>query len=368
MIKPKGETKEKDEKKKGFTRERIDYSKRLSLLLADTYEESSGMDHFKRTYTYEDLLWLKKHAVRVRGCSEIWAGYLCDHCGKVKHMHTYGCSDRLCPLCSIRKSRAVAAQALQVVDQLVGRPILITLTQRNVGGEDLRDCLRRMSQSWTLVRKVRHVEKNMLAWAKTVEITYNPKRVDFHPHIHIIAYISENRTHLMDKAYWTKMWMEYMDVDQSIDDVREITNEERSVFEISKYVTKANELLTMDSRHRCYAVTTISLAMRGLKLRSYGGQWRLLRRQLKQKEPENMTAEELTEASNALDSRECCEHAMLPVLMAWAGTQYDVVKIGGLNNEQAERGERDAHGRLLRIDDFGSGCVPQVGSVEAGDV
>lgn len=304
-----------------YTFEKMSLAKIEALELARIYEAGG------KIYGYD---WLKKRAGRVHGCSDVWTGSMCKCCGKLTHMHVFGCGDKLCPVCVVRKSRATAAQALQVVPLLKGKPILVSLTQSNVWGRLLSDELGSMSKAWQLIQMRRPVKEKLLAWAKTTEITFNPKRQDFHPHIHIIAYIPENETEMLKVSYWQNLWRSVMGLNYNpIVHVTEIYDTKGSVYEVSKYLSKSHSLLTLPNENdKLHSILTIAIATRGRRLRSYGGEWKRVRREMLLKDVENMTDDELTAAGNELDKNICCDREMARVLMHWSDEGYRIVKEG----------------------------------------
>lgn len=317
------------------TQSDMERSKRMAVDLGNVYAAGSAL---------VGAQWLKKRADRVRGCSDVWAGYVCSHCGAVTHMHAYGCGDRLCPICTVRKSRATAAQALAVVDKLVGRPVLLTLTQRNVEGQVLAGCLRDMSTAWSKMRRLRYIDRNITAWAKTTEITYNRYRKDYHPHIHIIAYVRADDTTMLRADYWANTWQQCMDLDYTpIVDVREVTDDHSAVYEVSKYLSKTHSLLSLPYDDKVAAITTIAVATKGMRMRSYGGDWRKYRSRLGQRDPDDMSVAELDAASTSLDEMTCCDVPMTQMVMAWSGYEYKFARYGGLYNDETHE-RRDAHG------------------------
>lgn len=311
----------------------MEASKGLVRKLADVYEAGGAK--------YE-IGWLKKRADRVRTCTDVWTGNVCSHCGKVTHFHTFGCGDRLCPICIVRRSRATAAQALKVVPYLSGRPILLTLTQRNVKGDDLDRELTNISDAWKLLCKHRGVQRDMIGWAKTTEITYNSVRRDYHPHVHIIAYISQDNKEMLYDEYWRKKWAEVMRLDYTpIVDVREIDDARGAVYEVSKYVSKVHKLLDLPGDQMIDAITTVAYAIKDRRLRTYGGDWRKIRRDLVLKDAEQMNDEELTAADKELDIEVCCEEPMRPVVMAWSNCNYHEITVK--DREDANYAGRGTH-------------------------
>jgi hypothetical protein len=236
------------------------------------------------------------------------------------------------------KSRAVAAQALQVVPHLEGRPHLLTLTVRNVTGDKLSGMLTDMLDAWRRMRSVRVIQRNILAWARTLEITYNPWRNDYHPHIHAITYMSDNS--MASGAYWQPLWRDLMGLDYNpIVDVRPIVDGTGAVYEVSKYVAKVGRILQLGNGVIDGVVRTLAMSVHGRRLQSYGGQWAAVRKVLRQQEIDRMSDKQVNELSSQLDQDRyiCCGEPMADVILRWTGLDYEIV---GGNDGRDEAGQQ----------------------------
>lgn len=273
-------------------------------------------------------------STRVRDCSTYWQGFKCPQCGRLHGMTTYGCHHRLCPICSVRKSRATAAQAMQVINQVQRECIeqqtsydysLLTLTQRNVPAEELNAEITRMLNAWSSLRYLRQVRRELIGWARTIEITVGQNGT-YHPHIHCIL-ITKQGSELTTTNAWRRIWREAMSLDyQPICDCRAIT-EVNAVYEVSKYVTKLAKIFEQPLGYVYDDVKVIGDATYKRRLRSYGGRWAAIRREMKMVDVEEMDDGVLNATAALLDGHDRCEcgHELEPVCLIWSGMDYKEV-------------------------------------------
>lgn len=131
--------------------------------------------------------------------------------------------------------------------------IFITLTVPNVPGEQLKDELKKINQAIDkLMQRKRYRKEVIKAFITKVEVTYNRKRNDYHPHIHILGAV--------EKDYFRKSNENYINQEQLLKDWQECTNDKtinqvniqaikgkddktlmKSILEISKYEGKSSD-------------------------------------------------------------------------------------------------------------------------------
>lgn len=107
------------------------------------------------------------------------------------------CHDKFCALCS--KIRAVKrySQMINVINELRKQGIIygkheviigmITLTQKNVPIEDLKDELNQLSKGIKRLTQSKLWKDCIKGYAKSLEITYNMEARTYHPHYHFLV-------------------------------------------------------------------------------------------------------------------------------------------------------------------------------------
>lgn len=105
------------------------------------------------------------------------------------------CEQRLCPCCawrrSVRDAQTIAAiSAAAAADGL--HMVFVTLTVPNVRGCDLPDTVRHINQSFARLRAYKNCKTLLANTIRKLEITYNRQMETYHPHLHVLCYVSTN--------------------------------------------------------------------------------------------------------------------------------------------------------------------------------
>lgn len=123
------------------------------------------------------------------------------------------CKNKLCPVCSWRKSLLNAHQLMEVLQvaferQPTARLIMITLSLKNCDGMDIASTIDKLNSSWRKMLKYKVIKRIMIGYFKSVEITYNPKTDSYHPHLHILAMVPSNyfTTNYINHDDWVALW------------------------------------------------------------------------------------------------------------------------------------------------------------------
>lgn len=227
--------------------------------------------------------------------------YMCHDTVGVQDGHIvvcWHCEDRLCPMCAVKTSRRIAANARAVIERAHTeadlRPYLLTLTQRNCIAADLKDRVSDMLKAWdAITHGLRGNRRHMVGYARTVEITVG-RDSTYHPHVHAILLMSPDAPKEMLRArYWALLWQKYMNTQVyqgqivPVCDIRPIRPNKRkrltsmaaAAAEVAKYTAKSGQILSHAGAYE--HILAIDQAISGRRLRSYGGVWRTIRAQMK---------------------------------------------------------------------------------------
>lgn len=208
------------------------------------------------------------------------------------------CGDRLCPMCAVKMSRRIAANARTVIERARAeadlRPYLLTLTQRNCTAADLKERISDMLKAWyAIIHDLHEQKKHVVGYARTVEITVG-RDDNYHPHVHAILLLSPDTPKEMLRArYWAMLWQRYMSTQRyqgqivPVCDIRPIRPNKRkhlssmaaAAAEVAKYTAKSGHILSHAGAYE--HILTIDQAINGRRLRSYGGVWRTIRAQMR---------------------------------------------------------------------------------------
>nr|WP_244862339.1 protein rep [Streptococcus thoraltensis] len=192
---------------------------------------------------------------RLSSCGEVLKFVQQDD-GSLRLYQAYFCKNKLCPMCNWRRSMKYSYQTSRIVDEAIkqepkARFLFLTLTVRNVKGEDLNVTLTSLTQSFDrLFRRVK-VKKNLLGYLRSVEITYNEIEKTYHPHIHVLmmirpSYFRSSDDYISQKE-WGDMWSQSLKVNYfPIVDIRVVKQSyqgiEKAIVETAKYPVKPMNL------------------------------------------------------------------------------------------------------------------------------
>lgn len=212
------------------------------------------------------------------------------------------CRLRLCPMCSWRKSLKLFSQVSAITDAILrdkkARFIFVTLTVRNVNGDELRETIKKMNEAfkWIVQKsKTSAVSKKfkdyVMGYMKAVEVTYNHKTDTFHPHFHIILELKPTyfKDGYLTQKQWRDMWKEVMHLDYDPQvDVRIIKNATaKAVAEVSKYPVKLKGLLELAPEQAVEPLIKLKRALQDLRMITFGGDFREYKKLLQLDDVEN---------------------------------------------------------------------------------
>lgn len=243
----------------------------------------------------------------------------------------WACEDRLCPLCAIRLSRRIAANARIVLTRALEggrRAYLLTLTQLNCDAQTLPQRVTDMLSAWhKILHDMRGQRKYIAGYARTLEITIGRDGM-YHPHMHAIMLLEADAPLELTRArYWAQLWQRYMATSEyqgatlPICDIRPIRPNRRkhlsspaaAAAEVAKYTAKASKILMRSDAYD--RILAIDAAIRGRRLRTYGGVWRAIRAEMRLED----TLIQPEPSPDAL--------ANMPIeIWKWAGADYQRVE------------------------------------------
>lgn len=272
---------------------------------------------------------LMQRAFNILDCSDYIEIGTCPDCGRKSIINASLCRDRLCPICQWRLSSKRALEMAQILQKIrENHPNMqyrfITLTQKNINGDELGEELKRINAAWKKIMDIERKYKIYEGFARIIEITYNPFLKNFHPHMHIIAAVE--RKDFWDENTWRERWKKAMKLDYiPICDERGIKgidenqrrkknideNKEelvKSALEAFKYSIKSSDIDNMDMENFRYLI----YAIKNKRFVSYSGIFKKMRQEL------NMKSD--TEIDNEIDIKKCrnCDEDLIVEAMRWS--------------------------------------------------
>lgn len=246
--------------------------------------------------------------LRIHSCGS-WLQFLADKgIEKTKLVNGIFCNNRFCPICGKKKALKDAVEIKvmteYVMQELKRQYIFVTFTAPNVSGEKLSEEITRYYRAFNHFIKLKKYKNVIKGYIRKLEVTYNNDKKSksyntYHPHFHVLISVSSSyfvRGNYIKQADWLKDWQEVMQ-DETITqvDVRRLKTKtkdmlEKSILEITKYIAKdSNYLSSEDVFENFYK------GLRGKRQYGYGGDFKVARTKLKNKELEDYFTEDVTE-------------------------------------------------------------------------
>lgn len=270
-----------------------------------------------------------------------------DAAGVLKLARAWLCHHPLCPICKGRRSMKTFHE-LKEICAVARRQnpscqfAMLTLTVPNVPGDDLPATITHLMKSFERLSRRAEVKKVVVGWFRSLEVSYNEKRGDYHPHFHCLLmfkggyFTSRN---YIKQARWLELWQEatrQLEITQV--DIRKVTARkkrksvgadqanadlESAAAEVGKYATKDGDYVQRDSVDDYSAngdvIATLCRAFKNRRLIAYGGLFKSIRSELHLDESED----DLVNIDPNSD-----DDGFVPVglrMFLWMGTQRDYV-------------------------------------------
>lgn len=259
-------------------------------------------------------------------------------------------------MCSWRRSYKVFGQVSKIMDCIVTdyKFLFLTLTVRNVSGDELKPTLSKMLEAWNRFTGYKDVKAVLRGYFRALEITHNKKKDTYHPHIHAILAVPKSYGKgqcYIKRDEWLRMWQRaYRDPTITQVDIRlarpkdarnqseaeQKMSEELSsrlasaIAELAKYPIKDTDL-SSDK-----VVYYLSNALHGKRLVSFGGIFKDMFAFLKMDDAESDTAD-LVHLEDKLNQ----SVLLLICCYSWSTGVYKLV---------GQRIEHSGSGMVLRSD------------------
>ena len=198
----------------------------------------------------------------------------------------YFCKRRLCPCCSWRRARKIFANVYSVITdrEFSGKQfVFITLTVKNVASGNLPAAVDHIGSGFRKLinDKFSPFRKSFLGTFRAVEVTYNPRRRDYHHHLHILAavemgYFRKTNPDYISQAKLRDLWRRACGLDYLPQvNIKKVKGNEDSVAEAAKYAVKPGDHLRNPA-----VVETLHTALYGRRLIAYTGLFKTVKAKL----------------------------------------------------------------------------------------
>ena len=241
-----------------------------------------------------------KKAYRVAECGTYLEFKRASVDGNLKLNNANFCKDRLCPMCSWRRSLKIFGQVSKIMDKVTEnkdyRFLFLTLTVKNCEGEELSKEIDKLFYAYKKLMLKSKINKSIKGWFRALEVTHNINKKSksyntYHPHFHIILMV--NSSYFDDKNYyitqkeWVKMWRECLGIDYNPQvNIKAFKSNSKartskSIAEVSKYTVKDVDYLLEDNEELTdESVYILNSALRNRRLIAFGKELRKVHKEL----------------------------------------------------------------------------------------
>lgn len=244
---------------------------------------------------------LEKRAKTCGSCADTIEYNVFDD-GTARLNKVFFCKDMLCPLCTWRKELKLFNQVSKIVDVLQNhkyRFLFVTLTMKNCAAtaEALKAILDLYNESYTRLTRLNRIKKILKGAYRAIEVTYNEKTNEFHPHMHLIWVVPADYFQgddYLKQNELCEMWKQSLGVDYTpICDIRVVCGKKvkkngkiiahdlkSAVAEACKYAIKSTDYLNHSDQVNDRIVSALVEALSHRRLVSFYGVFAEVRRQL----------------------------------------------------------------------------------------
>ena len=201
--------------------------------------------------------------------------------GDKKLVNANFCKVRLCPMCNWRRSKKIFGQVSKIINAINNEKekeyIFLTLTCKNVSGEDLREQIKILLKSFNrMISDNSKTKKMCQGYFRGLEVTRNNNDGTYHPHIHCILVV--NKSYFKSKNYikqkeWASIWQHYLKVDYipvvHIEKFK--NNNHKAVAEASKYAVKDTDIFLETQEETEKNILILHQALFNIRLIGMGG-------------------------------------------------------------------------------------------------
>lgn len=220
--------------------------------------------------------------------------------GSLRLFQMYTCKNKQCAICSWRRSMKYQVQISKIVEEAMirkpkGRFLFLTLTVENISGENLNNELSKLTEAFRRLMMYKKVSKNLIGFLRATEVTRNELMDTYHPHIHVLLFVSptyfKNKDNYLSQDEWTELWQKSAKLDyRPIVDVRAIkpknekTSDIRSaILETAKYPVKPMELTVESAK----VVDELQKGLYRKRQIAFGGLFKQIKKELELDDIEN---------------------------------------------------------------------------------
>ena len=158
-------------------------------------------------------------------------------------------------------------------------------------GDALNDTISQLTKSFDRLFRRAKVQKNLLGYLRSVEVTHNAEQNTYHPHIHVLMMVKSsyfNKGDYIKQEEWGEMWSQSLKVDYvPMVDIRSVKESGKglkgAILETAKYPIKPIKL-DIDNKQ---VVDDLYNGLYRKRQLGYGGLFKIIKKQLQLDDVEN---------------------------------------------------------------------------------
>ena len=221
-------------------------------------------------------LWGKKYAA-VLECAT-WLTYHVDATGKRRLSGMNSCRNRLCPVCTWRRSLKTYHNVRSITDYIAVsqelphyKYIFLTLTVKSCAADQLRDLITELYAGQKRLRELKAFKAMCKGYFCALEVTHNKESNTYHPHFHFVCAVLPSyftSRYYLSQAELRQMWRQSMRLDYDPQVwIRKVDDLSGAAAEVAKYPVKDEDIIDVDEWDlTADAVAAIDQALKGRRL------------------------------------------------------------------------------------------------------
>lgn len=257
--------------------------------------KSKKLDNIELSQSYKRIGYANQYLL-VKNCAT-FLEFKKYHDNTLKLNRANFCKNRLCAICSWRRSLKVFGQVSRIMNGINQDSdkeyLFVTFTIKNCTGENLSQSINDILKAYNNFLRLKNIRKINLGSFRALEITHNTNKYSksyntYHPHIHCVFCVKKgyftSRDYIKTKEF-VQMWKNCLNIDYEpicyINKVnRNKNNISKAISEIAKYTVKSNDIINTDKKLTDEAVYYLHNALKYRRLIAFNGVFKNLHKKL----------------------------------------------------------------------------------------
>lgn len=189
-------------------------------------------------------------------------------------------------------------QAQRVVEEVIkekpkARWLFLTLSNRNsIDGLSMDQSIREMTKAFDKLVKYKKVNKNLIGFMRTTEVTVNKQDGSYNQHIHVLICVEptyfKGKENYIEQAEWVQLWRRALKINyEPVAHVKAIKPNKKNdsaivsaIKETSKYSVKESDYLTDEVEKNKEIIADLEQGLHRKRMIAYGGLLKIMHKKL----------------------------------------------------------------------------------------